>query len=149
MEGAREGGGGNDVVGLAVGRPRNAETAPLVPVSPLMRGARFAPLFCIPRLPPISTYISPLFSIVPSVVAVPPCPGVGNRSPSSAFRKLKRALAMAATSAVGERIVKRCQLAATQCLCPLTLYPASFVLPPDRTKRGARRYSRRESPDVA
>lgn len=62
---------------------------------------------------------------------------VGNRSPSSAFRKLK-----SSSRDGGERIVKRCQLTATQCLCPL--YPASLVRSNERERTRWRRERERK-----
>lgn len=63
---------------------------------------------------------------------------VGNRSPSSAFRKLK-----SSSRDGGERIVKRCQLTATQCLCPL--YPASLVRSNERERTRWRERERKQT----
>lgn len=89
------------------------------------------------RPPPISTYISPSF-LLPVLSSIG-CPSllVGNRSPSSAFRKLK-----SSSRDGGERIVKRCQLTATQCLCPL--YPASLVRSNERGRTRWRRERERK-----
>lgn len=60
------------------------------------------------------------------------------QSPSSAFRKLK-----SSSRDGGERIVKRCQLTATQCLCPL--YPASLVRSNERERTRWRERERKQT----